>query len=103
MNAEARDNLRRNRNFGIWLGAAALAAYYIIGAGAALSGRTTIGDYIAVAAILGLVSAAAGGSFVCACYYWAKYKNRSAWLAILGLLAPLGFIPLALMKDEGKS
>ena len=103
MNGETRDNWRKNRNFGIWLGTAFLVAYFIIGAGAALSGTTSFGDYLTLRSALGMVSAASGGSFICACYYWAKYKNRSTWLAILGLLAPFGFIPLALMKDEGKS
>jgi hypothetical protein len=33
-------------------------------------------------------------------WHWAKYKGRSGWWALLGLLAPIGFIPLALMKDK---
>ena len=31
---------------------------------------------------------------------WAKYKGRSGWWALWGLLAPVGFIPLALMRDK---
>jgi uncharacterized membrane protein YhaH (DUF805 family) len=38
--------------------------------------------------------------FVAGSWGWAKYKGRSGWWALLGLLAPIGFIPLALMKDK---
>jgi asparagine N-glycosylation enzyme membrane subunit Stt3 len=34
------------------------------------------------------------------CWGWAKYKGRSALWALFGLLAPIGFIVLALLKKE---
>jgi len=35
-------------------------------------------------------------------YCWAKYKGRSGWWALLGLVAPIGFIGLAVLKDKEK-
>jgi hypothetical protein len=34
------------------------------------------------------------------CYYWAKYKGRSAWFALLGILGGIGWIIMALLKDK---
>jgi len=93
-----RDNYRKNRNFGLWLGMLFLVVYYaVIVAG----GRIGWDLGFRFAAVL--IGVASTGSIICACYCWAKYKNRGGWLALWGFLAPLGFIPLALMKDEGKS
>ena len=43
---------------------------------------------------------AAIGMEIYGCYCWAKYKGRNKWLCLLGLVAPIGFIPLALLKDK---
>ena len=34
------------------------------------------------------------------CYIWARLKNQNRAYALLGILAPLGFIGLALLKDR---
>ncbi|MFC2001346.1 oligosaccharyl transferase, archaeosortase A system-associated [Chloroflexota bacterium] len=39
-------------------------------------------------------------SLLYGCWGWAKYKGRSEWWALWGLLPPIGFIPLALMQSE---
>lgn len=39
-------------------------------------------------------------SLLYGCRAWAKYKGRSELWALLGLLPPIGFIPLALMQAE---
>jgi hypothetical protein len=97
MNTDTRDDYRRNRNFGLWLGIGFLVVYYVVFA----SGwRTGWDPSLAIAA--SLIGIAAQGSILCACYYWAKYKNRNAVWTLWGWLAPFGFIPLALMKDQSK-
>ncbi len=37
-----------------------------------------------------------------ACYYWARYKGRSGWFTLCGLVAPLGFLILTFMEDQWK-
>lgn len=34
------------------------------------------------------------------CYNWAKLKNRSGFWALFGIIAPLGFIPLMLLRTK---
>lgn len=34
------------------------------------------------------------------CYLWTKLKNRSWAFALFGILAPIGYIPLAMLKDK---
>ena len=36
------------------------------------------------------------------CLFWAMYKARSKWFALLGFIGWIGYIPLALLKDKGK-
>lgn len=40
------------------------------------------------------------GSVIYGCYCWTKYKGRSKWLCLLGVIASLGFLPLAILKDK---
>ena len=93
-----RDNYRKNRNFGLWLGVGFLVVYYVV----FVEGLITGWD-LGLAMAASLLGVAAQGSIICACYCWAKYKNRDGLLALWGFLAPFGFIPLALMDDKGKS
>jgi hypothetical protein len=93
-----REYNRRNRNFGLWTGAVSLVIYYVL----ITVGRTVGWDsgLASAAVVLGIAST---GLFMTACYCWAKYKNQSGWHALWGLLAPIGLIPLAVMKDETTS
>jgi len=36
------------------------------------------------------------------CYFWMKYKGRNPWLATFGILGPIGWLILALIKDRTK-
>lgn len=40
----------------------------------------------------------AGIFILIGCYFWTKYKNISLWFFLFGVIAPIGFIPLALIK-----
>jgi hypothetical protein len=33
-------------------------------------------------------------------YLWVKMKNRSKWFILFGVLAPIGYIGLMLLKDK---
>ena len=35
-----------------------------------------------------------------ACYYWAKYKNRSKWFTLLGFIGWIGYAILAFLRDK---
>ena len=37
---------------------------------------------------------------VCGCYIWAKAKGHSGWFALWGILAPIGFLGVALVKSK---
>jgi uncharacterized membrane protein len=47
-----------------------------------------------VPAVIGIILVIIG------CYFWTKYKNISAWHTLWGIIAPVGFIPLALIKSK---
>ena len=93
-----RDYYRKNRNVGLCLGTVSLVVFYIV---IIAGGR--VGWDLGLGFAAALIGVASMGFFITACYCWAKYKNRSGWLALWGFLAPLGLIPPALMKDETKS
>jgi hypothetical protein len=37
---------------------------------------------------------------VIGCYFWAKYKGRNPAWTVFGVIAPIGFIPLAVLRDK---
>jgi len=42
-----------------------------------------------------------GSTFIfTGCYFWTKYKNISPRFTLFGFIAPIGFIPLALIKSK---
>ncbi len=47
-----------------------------------------------------IISILGVGLVLSGCWYWAKYKGKSGWWAMWGLLAPIGFIALSNIKDE---
>ncbi len=49
-----------------------------------------------------IISLAALAMIITGCYFWAKSKAQSSWWALFGLIAPIGFIPLALLKDKNQ-
>jgi len=34
------------------------------------------------------------------CYFWAKGKGRSGWFSLWGVLAPIGFLGVTLLRDK---
>ena len=81
----SKDNYRKARNFLIWSGLICeLVAQPLP---------------IAFSIILSIIGI---GIVLCGCWNWAKYKGRNGWWAAWGLLAPIGLIALANMKDEYK-
>ena len=82
---DKRDTYRKNRNAWVWAGIVCLIISRAMGA---------ILPFSVLFWLLGV------GFVLSGCWYWAKYKGRSGWLTLWGLLAPIGFIPLALMNDK---
>jgi hypothetical protein len=37
---------------------------------------------------------------IAGCYCWAKYKNRSKWFMLLGIVWWIGYIVMAILKDK---
>jgi hypothetical protein len=36
------------------------------------------------------------------CYFWAKGKGQSGWFSLWGILAPIGFLGVALLQDKSE-
>lgn len=62
----------------------------------AFIGDETIALALSIVFSVGLVWLAIWG-----CYNWTKLKSRSGTWALFGIIAPLGFIPLMLLKPKG--
>ena len=80
-----KDTYRRNRNTGV--GAGILVLIF----------ARLLSSILLLWVILWLVGL---GFVLWGCWNWTKYKGRNRWWTLCGLLAPIGFIPLALMKDK---
>lgn len=82
---DKKDSYKQGRNTGIWVGLIVLI----------------IGRFLASIFLLSMICWLIGLALVLfGSWNWAKYKGRSGWWALWGLLAPIGFIPLALLQDK---
>jgi hypothetical protein len=50
--------------------------------------------YGAIATVIGVIMATTG------CYLWTRDKNRATGFALLGLLAPIGYLAIMSLKDK---
>lgn len=82
---EMKDSYRKKRTLWAWVGIGTLWINYLF---------VETWDLYLILWIFGLFALVYGS------YCWAKYKGRSGWFALLGIVAPIGFIPLAVMKDK---
>jgi len=96
LNNDQRNKIYKdNRNIGCW--------WAVILAGISRVILAFIGDGVmlllmSILFTVGLVWLAVWG-----CYNWAKLKNRSGGWALFGILAPLGYIPLMLLKTRAET
>jgi len=63
-----------------------------------ISGRIVGAGY--VAGLIGILLGIALSIF--GCYWWAKGKGRSPAFMLWGVLAPIGFLGVALLKNKNK-
>ena len=88
------EQYRKARNRGIW-------ASLIIGYGGRLLVLPLSGGNYTTALTLSIVLAViAIAVSIWACVNWARMKNRSPWWSLWGIAAPLGYIPLAILRTK---
>ena len=82
---DKKDSYRKARNTGVWIGIIVLF----------------ITRFFGEVPFIGIPLWVIGIALVLwGCWNWVKYKGRSGWWTLWGIISPIGFIPLALMKDK---
>lgn len=95
---EQKNSYRKKRTIWVWVGLGiAFLSRMLAGASWDVASWDTA---IALSYSSYFVWVLGAGALIYGSYCWAKYKGRHGAFALLGLLAPIGFIPLALMKDK---
>ena len=94
-----RETFKRRRTLWVWLGIGTLVLQYIL---AGASWEVESWDLVVLLSYATwFVWAFSIGAIIYGSYCWAKYKGRSGYFCLLGLIAPLGFIVLSVLNDKG--
>jgi len=93
-----KETYRRKRNTWIWIGVGALVGEWITADASWIVESWDLAVLLSVLSDLCWVLLI--GAWVYSSYCWAKYKGRSGWFALLGLIAPLSFLILWGLKDK---
>ncbi|MBA7563999.1 hypothetical protein ES708_05661 [subsurface metagenome] len=82
---KSKDSYRIRRNTGVWIGLILLFMIRFLWAV----------PFVAIPLwVIGVALLLWG------CWNWTKFKGRSGWWMLWGLLAPIGLIALAVLKDK---